>query len=141
MNLLILVSFGIGPKVTAIFRFYIGFGSKPQKQFWSLTTKIKETLKKLKLILSTSRIKQINSKLLTLNNSSFNFALLLIIELISLERSHSSLSSMTTPISRTRAHSDRFSYRISSYSFLPWIVSSPWIDSSSNEETIQVFIT
>ena len=32
-------------------------------------------------------------------------------------------------------------YRISSYSFLPWIVSSPWIVSLSSEETIQVFIT
>ena len=34
-----------------------------------------------------------------------------------------------------------FVYRISSYSFLPWIVFSPWIVSSSSEETIQVFIT
>jgi hypothetical protein len=32
-------------------------------------------------------------------------------------------------------------YRISSYSFLPWIVSPPWIVSSPSEETIQVFIT
>ena len=32
-------------------------------------------------------------------------------------------------------------YRISSYSFLPLIVSSPWIVTSSSEETIQVFIT
>ena len=34
-----------------------------------------------------------------------------------------------------------FTYRISSYSFLPWIFSSPWIVSSSSEETIQVSIT
>ena len=32
-------------------------------------------------------------------------------------------------------------YRISSYSFLPWIVFSPWIVSLSSEEIIQVFIT
>ena len=32
-------------------------------------------------------------------------------------------------------------YRISSYSFLPWIISPSWILSSPNEETIQVFIT
>ena len=35
-----------------------------------------------------------------------------------------------------------FRNRNSSYSFLPWTVSSPWIvSSSSSEETIQVFIT
>ena len=38
-------------------------------------------------------------------------------------------------------HQANFSYRISSYSFLPWIVFSPWIVSSSSEEIIQVFIT
>ena len=32
-------------------------------------------------------------------------------------------------------------YRISSYSFLPWIVFPPWIVSSPSEKTIQVFIT
>ena len=34
-----------------------------------------------------------------------------------------------------------YKYRISSYSFLPWIVSSPLIVSSSSEETIQIFIS
>jgi hypothetical protein len=34
------LNFGIGPKLMAILRFAIGFGPKPKKWFWTLTTYI-----------------------------------------------------------------------------------------------------
>ena len=34
------LKFGNGPKLMAIFRFAIGFGPKPKKWFWTLTTYI-----------------------------------------------------------------------------------------------------